>query len=74
VNFLKNVFSSASEASWSRLGSFMALCGCLAWDSFVVFSKVALPTAGDLAGQTAFIVGLYAVGKTGETVQKMNGA
>lgn len=69
-NFLKQLFSESGEASFSRVGSAVALaCSCF-WVSYVVWRTRALP---GLEGLTFFIAGLYGLGKAGETVQRLMG-
>ena|SRR5882724_11385317 len=62
------IFSASNTASWSRTGSFIALiCSC-AWVSWIVYKHIQLP---DLGGITIFVTSLYALGKTGETIQHL---
>jgi hypothetical protein len=68
--FLQQLFSETGQASFSRVGSFIALgCAC-AWVSRIVWKTSALPA---LDGLTVFIATLYALGKAGETVQSVLG-
>jgi len=68
--FLKELFSESGQASFSRVGTFVALvCSC-AWVSRIVWRTGALP---GLEGLTFFIAALYGLGKAGETVQRVLG-
>ncbi len=69
--YLQQLFSESGEASFSRIGSAMALlCSCF-WVSYIVVRTRALP---GLEGLTFFIAGLYGLGKAGETVQRVLGS
>ena len=68
--FLKQLFSESGEASFSRVGSFLALLFTCAWVSYLVWKTRALP---GLEGLTFFIGTLYGLGKAGETVQRVAG-
>ena len=69
--FLKELFSDYNGASFSRLGSFIALLfGCV-WVSRIVWRTGALP---GLDGLTLLISSLYGLGKAGETLQRVLGA
>ena len=68
MNFLHQLFSESGEASFSRLGSFLALLFGCAWVSFIVWKTGALP---DLEGLALFIASLYGLGKAGETLQRV---
>lgn len=66
--FLKQLFSESGEASFSRVGSSLALvCSCF-WVSYIVMRTGNLP---GLEGLTFFIGSLYGLGKAGETVQRI---
>ncbi len=68
--FLKQLFSESGEASFSRVGSFVALvCSCF-WVTSIVMRTGNLP---GLDGLTFFIGSLYGLGKAGETVQRILG-
>lgn len=66
-NFLHEVFSESNAASFSRLGSFLALLFSCGWVSYIVWKTGSLP---GLDGVTFFIVTLYGLGKVGQTVQR----
>jgi hypothetical protein len=68
--FFQQLFSESGEASFSRVGTFLALaCSCV-WVTRIVWTTNALPS---LDGLTLFISSLYALGKAGQTVQRMLG-
>jgi len=71
VNFLKELFSDHSGASFSRVGSFISLLFACVWVSRIVWRTGALP---NLEGLTFLISSLYGLGKAGETVQRVLGA
>jgi len=64
--FLQQLFSESGEASFSRLGSFLALVFGCAWVSRIVWKMGTLPS---LEGLAFFIAALYGLGKASETVQ-----
>ncbi len=64
--FLQQLFSESGAASFSRLGSFLALIFGCAWVSRIVWKTGALPS---LEGLAIFIASLYGLGKASETVQ-----
>jgi hypothetical protein len=68
--FFSELFSEAGTASFSRVGTFIALLCACAWVSRIVWKTGALP---GLEGLTFFIAALYGLGKAGETVQSMLG-
>lgn len=68
--FFKQLFSESGAASWSRFGSFLALVGCLTWDSCYVYWTHKLPDS--LYEQACFIGALYGLGKAGQTVQSFS--
>ena len=67
TNFLRQLFSETDGASFSRLGSFVALLFSCGWVSYIVHKTGALP---GLDGVTWFIATLYGLGKAGQTVQR----
>ncbi len=69
-DFVKKIFSESGEASWSRVGSFLALIAGVAWVGWIVYWTRALPA---LDGLTFFIGTLYGLGKAGETAQRILG-
>jgi hypothetical protein len=69
-HFFNQLFSESGEASFSRLGSFLALISACGWVSYIVWKTRALPS---LEGLTIFISSLYGLGKAGETVQRIMG-
>ena len=68
--FLSELFSEAGTASFSRVGTFIALLSACAWVSRIVWKTGTLP---GLEGLTVFIATLYGLGKAGETVQHVLG-
>jgi threonine/homoserine efflux transporter RhtA len=68
--YLKQLFSESGEASFSRIGSAIALVAACVWVTYIVWRTRALP---GLEGPTFFIAGLYGLGKAGETVQRILG-
>ncbi len=68
TNFLRQLFSESSQASFSRTGSCVALLAACAWVSKIVWATHALP---DLEGLVLFISTLYGLGKAGETFQRI---
>ncbi len=69
-HFLSLLFSESDEASFSRVGSFLALIFSLGWLTYIVWETRAVP---GLEGITFFISSLYALGKAGQTIQKVLG-
>ncbi|HEV2234798.1 MAG: hypothetical protein ACYDA9_05165 [Terriglobia bacterium] len=69
-NFLQHLFSESGEASFSRVGSFLALLFSLGWLSYIVWKTRAVP---GLEGITFFVSSLYGLGKAGQTIQRMMG-
>jgi hypothetical protein len=69
-NFLHDLFSESGTASFSRLGTFIALVSACVWVSRIVWKTGALP---GLESLTFFIASLYGLGKVGETVAKVLG-
>lgn len=70
-NFLQHLFSESGEASFSRVGSFLALICSLGWVSYIVWETRAVPS---VEGITIFISSLYGLGKAGETIQRVMGS
>lgn len=70
-HFLHQLFSESGEASFSRVGAFVALLFACAWITYIVKRTAALP---GLEGLTFFIATLYGLGKAGETVQRILGS
>lgn len=68
--FLRQLFSESREASFSRVGAFVALAFACAWVSYIVRRTGSLPS---LEGLTFFIATLYGLGKAGETVERVLG-
>jgi hypothetical protein len=69
-SFLQQLFSEAGTASFSRVGTFIALISACVWVSRIVWKTGALP---GLEGLTVFIATLYGLGKAGETAQRILG-
>ena len=68
--YLHDLFSESGAASFSRVGTFIALLSACVWVSRIVWKTGALP---GLEGLTFFIATLYGLGKAGETVQSVLG-
>lgn len=68
--YFQELFSEAGTASFSRVGTFLALVSACVWVSRIVWKTSALP---GLEGLTLFIASLYGLGKAGETVQRVLG-
>ncbi len=68
--FLQQLFSESGEASFSRLGAFVALAFACGWITYIVFRTRVLPS---LEGLTFFIGALYGLGKGNETLQRLFG-
>lgn len=68
--FLRQLFSESGEASYSRIGSFLALLFACGWVSVIVYKTHALP---ELQGLALFVATLYGLGKAGETLQRLKG-
>jgi hypothetical protein len=66
--FLQQLFSESGAASFSRVGSFLALSFSCGWVSYIVWRTRTLP---GLEGLTFFIGTLYGLGKAGETVERL---
>jgi hypothetical protein len=69
-NFLQGLFSESGQASFSRVGTFVALISGCIWVSRIVWKTGALP---GLEGLTFLIASLYGLGKAGETIAKVMG-
>lgn len=70
TRFLHQLFSESGAASFSRTGSFLALAAACVWVSKIVWTTHQLP---HLEGLVLFISTLYALGKAGETVERVAG-
>lgn len=68
--FFQQLFSESGEASFSRLGAFIALAFACAWITYLVLHTHILPS---LEGLTLFIAALYGLGKANETLEKILG-
>jgi hypothetical protein len=68
--FVKQLFSESGLASFSRVGSFLALLAACVWVTLIVWHTRVLPA---LDGVTFFICSLYALGKAGQTMQRLGG-
>jgi hypothetical protein len=68
--FFQQLFSDSGAASFSRVGSFLALVFACSWVSYIVWKTRELPS---FEGLTIFIASLYGLGKVGETVQRYIG-
>jgi hypothetical protein len=71
TKFLQQLFSESGEASFSRLGAFIALSFACAWITYLVLRTHVLPS---LEGLTFFIAALYGLGKANETLQRLMGS
>ena len=71
VRFVQQLFSESGEASFSRLGAFIALGFACGWITFLVLRTHVLPS---LEGLTLFIAALYGLGKANETLQRLIGS
>ena len=69
-DFFQQLFSESGTASFSRVGTCLALVCACAWVSTIVWRTSALPS---LEGLTFFIASLYGLGKAGETAAKILG-
>jgi len=68
--YLFELFSESGTASFSRVGTFIALiCACF-WVSRIVWKTGSLPALESL---TFFIATLYGLGKVGETIARVMG-
>jgi hypothetical protein len=68
--YLNELFSEAGTASFSRVGTFIALLSACLWVSRIVWKTGSLPALESL---TFFVASLYGLGKAGETVQRVLG-
>jgi hypothetical protein len=74
LKFLRDVFSSSDSASFSRLGSFLALIHVIELNTYLIHKKDGrMPTPLELAGEVGFVAGLYGIGKYAE-IQKAKAA
>ena len=69
--FFQQLFSESGEASFSRLGAFIALAFACGWITYLVLRTHILPS---LEGLTLFIAALYGLGKANETLQRFLGS
>lgn len=69
-SYLSHLFSESDEASFSRVGSFLALIFSLGWLSYIVWKTRVVP---GLDGVTFFVGSLYGLGKVGQTIQRVIG-
>ncbi len=70
IRFLQQLFSESGQASFSRLGAFVALGFACGWITYLVLRTHILPS---LEGLTFFIAALYGLGKANETLQRLLG-
>jgi hypothetical protein len=70
TKFIQQLFSESGEASFSRLGAFVALTFACGWITYLVLRNHILPS---LEGLTFFIAALYGLGKANETLQRLFG-
>ena len=68
--FLKDLFSESSTASFGRVGAGVALLSSIGWVSWTVYKTNAIP---DLGGVSLFIGTLYGISKTGSVAQSFSG-
>jgi len=68
--FLQQLFSESGEASFARLGAFIALAFACGWITYLVLRTHVLPS---LEGLTLFIGALYGLSKANETLQRFLG-
>lgn len=68
--YLSHLFSESDEASFSRVGSFLALIFSLGWLTYIVWKTRVVP---GLDGVTFFVGSLYGLGKVGQTIQRVIG-
>lgn len=66
IQFLKDLFSESSTASFGRVGAGVALLASIFWVSWVVYKTNAIP---DLGGVALFIGTLYGLSKAGSVAQ-----
>ena len=71
TKFIQQLFSESGEASFSRLGAFIALAFACGWITYLVLHTHLLPS---LEGLTFFIAALYGLGKANETLQRFFGS
>ena len=70
TKFFQQLFSESGEASFARLGAFVALVFACGWVSYLVLHTHVLPS---LEGLTLFVGALYGLGKANETLQRFIG-
>ena len=70
AKFFQQLFSESGEASFSRLGAFIALAFACGWVTYLVLHTHILPS---VEGLTCFIAALYGLGKANETLQHLFG-
>lgn len=68
--YLKDLFSEKSTASFGRVGAGVALVSTIGWVSWVVYKTNALP---ELGGVSLFIGTLYGLSKAGSVAQAFSG-
>lgn len=68
--YLKDLFSESSTASFGRVGAGIALIASIGWVSWVVFKTNVVP---DLGGVSLFIGTLYGLSKAGSVAQAFSG-
>jgi len=71
AKFLQELFSESGQASFARLGAFIALTFACGWITYLVLRTHILPS---LEGLTLFIGALYGLGKANETLQRLFGS
>jgi len=71
MRFIQQLFSESGEASFSRLGAFVALTFACGWITYLVIRTHIMPS---LEGLTLFIGALYGLGKANETLQRLFGS
>ena len=70
TKFIQQLFSESGEASFSRIGAFIALTFACGWITYLVLRTHILPS---LEGLTLFIAALYGLGKANETLTRLFG-
>jgi hypothetical protein len=69
--FLQQLFSESGEASFSRLGAFVALGFACGWITYLALHIHVLPS---LEGIPLFLAALYGLGKANQTLQRLMGS
>ncbi len=69
--WIKDLFSESSTASFGRVGAFIALIASVVWVSWLVYKNGTLP---DLSGICLFIGTLYGLSKGISAIQVIKGA